>query len=264
MPLTQTSLLRADQVPLPVAPAATLLSIDGDPVPAGSYPRFAVGQESGVALGLNRSNRRGEATSQDGAGGYGFVAGAGNEYGIVEDGGTTSNVLLDTGRATIGGPVEAAAQSGVIALADGQNYLWVTSAGTVTAQLNTLAAPTAACAYRGRVTVAAGVRTAIDVAGVLWRRGPHLWRFTADAGPPADSPPASLQFFSETLTGLYWWSGTRYFLVGNSALQLTAESVPLNTTAYIPAGYQSQTFGPAFQVRGLLRVRGHFRVRGWN
>lgn len=52
--------------------------------------------------------------------------------------------------------------------------------------------------------------TVIDLSGVCYVRGGMLWRQTADAGVPGDTPPAGLMLWTRTAGGLYLWDGTAY------------------------------------------------------
>jgi hypothetical protein len=133
-----------------------------------------------------------------------------NGLGLVDGGGMVG--YLDTGQALIDGIVTLNSAHS-IALVDGRQHIFLLATGDVAEPITTLSDPEGACAYCGSIKTVADAVTELDRSGVLFMRGGMLWRKTADAGVPGDTPPASLSFFAETAGGLYVWSGSAYYQV---------------------------------------------------
>jgi hypothetical protein len=252
---------------MPVSPAYALLASQVLVVPTGIHdplvdvpllaPVLATGPSATIPPYSQKTGVAIEDAFRYGGGAYCIAAQAGNGLALSDGGGLTVNV--DTGVALLDFPVVRKVVYPLALTNNVRNFIWLPSGGTPTKVATSLAAPTAACACLGAVDCAGGVITAIDygpryelgAGGVLRRR-------TADAGAPTDTPAATARFYSQSLDALYLWTGAAYQRAATT-LPLLAESVPVSTTAYIPAGQQAQVFGPPF-----LRIRGHFRVRGWN
>lgn len=181
-------------------------------LPGGGAPttrEALVGGESTALLTKWNTNAAAiDALGQIGAGAYAVRQGTGE---LTAGAGLTLNVSALA--ILVDGPVAVAAQT--LALTDGaDNHIWALRTGVVAKQTGSLLPPTGGLVYLGTVTTAAGAITAIDYSGRLEFRGSGLYRRTADAGAPGDTPPASLLFVNRTAGGRYMWDGDAYFLLG--------------------------------------------------
>ncbi len=140
---------------------------------------------------------------------------AGGAFGVVlgldfSSGGGLS-LLIAAGWAFVDGMVYRSAVTH--ALTDGQrNFIWINQAGGVSHAVNTTP-PSGAQAFLGSVLTSGGAIIQIDGSGVVFVNG-MAYRRTNDAGEPGDTPPASLRLLTETVGGVYLWTGTRYWQMG--------------------------------------------------
>jgi spore maturation protein SpmA len=93
----------------------------------------------------------------------------------------------------------------------------------------------------------------------MYRYGGVLWRQTADAGMPTDTPPAGIIFYNLTAGGLYLWDGTAYRAIGAQPLNPNKDTIPAGEVDVIPVNTQVMEFGPT-TVYGTLTVYGRFRT----
>ena len=125
---------------------------------------------------------------------------------------TGLTATVGVGYCIVQGLVEIAAPvTGVTLTNNAQNYLWVLPAGTIQVVVGSTAAPAAVACYLGCLTTASGAVTDYDTSGVFYKRGGFVWRQTADAGVPADTPSGAIGFLTQTLGGLYLWDGANYY-----------------------------------------------------
>ena len=141
----------------------------------------------------------------------------GGAYAVTEGLDLTASGLVCTvsaGQALLDGPATNAA-SNTVALADNAyNWLWILQDGSLTktssGSTTPPAAPSAACAFLGRIQVTAGAPGTPDYSGRWELRCGTLWRRTGDAGAPGDTPAVNLLFFNQTAGGMYLWTGGGY------------------------------------------------------
>ena len=115
----------------------------------------------------------------------------GNELVLVAPGGGLT-LTIRAGHANVGGLVEVAATS-LLAVPDAtaRVWVWLQQNGTLS-YTTTTAPPSSPSCLIGSCVTSGGNITAVDNSGVLYLQAGVLWRNTADAGAPTDSPPASV------------------------------------------------------------------------
>ena len=236
--------------PLVEAPAP--LSLSADPAVPLTFNSFTAGLgQSGSSLALNQNSRRNEIISQwGGAGAHGVFYG----LDLSESSGLT--LAYSAGGANVNGPQVKAAAGTLALTANVYNYVWITSATTVTAvtssnRLSLPAAPTSACCFLGRVLCNAGNIVEIDYSGRHYLRGGALWRRTADEAAPTDTPSATTLFMHRTEGGVYAWDGVEYFAVAGDTSSLTTDvddlQAQLDEQDYLLKAFLREyflTFGP--------------------
>jgi len=124
----------------------------------------------------------------------------------------STGLLLNVaaGHAMIGGVVEVSTATTVTCTDNVErNWIWLLQNGTLTAT-TTLTAPSTESCLIGNCKAVGGNIVNVDTSGVLYLKGGTLWRQTADADAPADTPPSTIQFTAITLGGTYWWDGATY------------------------------------------------------
>lgn len=193
--------LNATACPPPVVPGAvTSIAGSGDPPVSES---FSAGVSSGTATKLNQNAKSLDAMASFGVGGYAIGSG------LTLSAGTGLACTVAIGYAMIGGVVELATAGSVALTGSSTNWIWLTQGGALT-KTTTTTKPAGNCVCLGAaVTDGSGV-TSIETAGVLYFKGGFLWRQTADAGAPGDSPDASLMLLTKTAGGDYLWTGTAH------------------------------------------------------
>lgn len=148
-----------------------------------------------------------------GAGGYGVASG------YTYSSATGLTVTVAAGIAMIDGPVESKTSQTIVVDDNASVWVWLKQDGTLTKSTST-SVPTGGKVALFRVTTSGGSVTANDQSGVVSIvPGGGLWRQTADAGAPTDSPPASIRLYTLTAGGVYFWDGTRHLSVGDSGRQ---------------------------------------------
>lgn len=108
------------------------------------------------------------------------------------------------------------------------SWVWLNISGTPVLGTS-LSVPSGGKLYRGRCRFTSGTLSEIDYSGVLFLRGGTLWRRTADAAAPTDTPPATIQFVARTLGGHYWWDGVEYTQLSGTVEALTSDLESLQT-----------------------------------
>ena len=235
--------------PLVEAPAP--LSLSADPAAPLTFGAFSTGTTTGTALKLNQNSRRAEIISQwGGAGAHGVFYG----LDLSEPSGLT--LAYSAGGANVNGPQVKSAAGTLALTANVYNYIWITSAATVTAvtssnRLSLPSAPTSACCFLGRVLCNASNIVEIDYSGRHYLRGGVLWRRTADAAAPTDTPSATTLFTNRTAGGVYAWDGVEYFAVAGDTSTLTTDvddlQAQLDAQDYLLKAFLREyfvTFGP--------------------
>jgi hypothetical protein len=128
--------------------------------------------------------------------------------GFTENAGLT--LTIGVGAAHVGAVPTVLEAAYALALTDNaENYIWLQRSGVPTKVIGATTAP-ASSVYLGRVTTLAGAKTAYDHSGRLENRGGTLYRRTADAGAPGDTPPSGIMFIHRTAGGRYLWDGDAY------------------------------------------------------
>ncbi len=234
--------LNASATPAPQVPSS-LLRPGTDP--AVKAELFTTGSTTGVAAKLNKN-----AAHADNLGTVGGLWAYCVLYGLAltDGGGLTLNIAA--GAASIGAvPTVAAAQTK--ALTNGsQNYVWLLRDGSISLVQNSTAPPANPACYLGRVTTSGGAITAIDGSGVLSNRGGSLYRKTADAAAPTDTPSSALILLTETAGGIYLWDGTVYRAFGDvptasiSVGAEAADTIQVTIQLKTPAGANVATETP--------------------
>ena len=219
-----TITLLASQCPSPqyrtaflsVAAAASQANAPvSDPITTGS-PLGFVGK-------LNANSMRQDLTGSFGGGAY-FAA-----QGLTLAPGPELTVAVASGVAMIDGPVcLEAAHNLPVPASSGPVFVWLLQSGLLAYTLGLAPPPTPACLL-GSCTTSADAVTAVDTSGVLMGLG-ILQRKTADAGIPADAPPAALHFITVTKGGTYYWNGAAYIDVA---------SPPSSVVVFLAASVQS-------------------------
>lgn len=203
-----STLLESDEVPAPIAVAgmSTIADAYSGAAPPVSAKPVSLGETGTVVSKWNANAQRLDLTA---------MLGGANLCCICQGLGLTYTGLVATlavGYGLVKGLVEvAAAVTGIALTPSAQNYIWLLPTGAVQVQVDTTTAPAAVALYLGRLTTGTSAVTAYDTSGVIYKRGPTLWRQTADVGAPVDTPPASTSLLSRTASGLYLWDGAAHF-----------------------------------------------------
>lgn len=258
--------LLAAAVPAPVVPGA-LLSI------AGAVPTVAsvvVANDSGsgsLSTPFNENAARIDALGRAGAGAYAIdwdsnpASASLPGLDLTVSSGLT--LAIAAGQAVLDSVVQKLAAT-TLALDDNiaRIYLWMSDNGTITAVNNSTAAPAGRQVFLGscRTDNPTGAITSIDGSGVMYFRGPHLFRRTADTTTPTDTPPAGLAFFNRGIGGTWLWDGVEYAVVAGVQAGLFPTVIDSGEAWAIPAGYQAVI--AELQVDGSLTVDGILRVIG--
>jgi hypothetical protein len=126
-------------------------------------------------------------------------------------------VKVSAGQAGIDSGTELAADTNE-ALADNVvSRLWLSRGGSIAVVTSASGTPLAppdtstVWAFLGAVSFTAGALDWIDRSGVLLvGLGNLIYRKTADAGVPGDTPPATVRFLTQTPRGLWLWDGAAW------------------------------------------------------
>lgn len=239
-------------------PAILLASVCPAPVVESSYPllstsentagtginvarSFAAGDTSTVPSKLNRNANALDAVVNFGGGGFAIATG------LALSAGSGLNVSIAAGLAMCGGAVELAASTLAVPAnhtgspASDRVWVWLQQNGTPTYTLSTTP-PAARCVLLGSVTTDASSVTSVDTSGVMYLKGGALFRETADAGAPGDSPSPTLTFLAKTWGGLYAWTGTAYQAV-YSLMSTNRKTIGSGEAGAIGDGEQAIVYG---------------------
>jgi hypothetical protein len=220
--------------------------------PSLGLPATFFSQQPGVSAtlsaGLRENATRSENIARYGTGAYSIgegldiVAGTGLTCKI-----TPGAVILD---GVVVKPDLGGADAGFckvnLALANGaRNFIWATASDIIA--LTGLSPPAGPAACLGSFLTAAGAISGNpDYSGRYEHRGPGLWRRTADAGVPADTPAARVMFVATTAGGTYLWTGAAWvqYATASGAYFLTGAGSPEGVvTAPVGTGYEDTTNG---------------------
>ncbi len=227
MPLTPQYLYRGDQNPPIVTPPA-LLNPYADPPSPTVWTEVPTGAVPNLSTRLTRNAVFGDVTGRYGGGAY---AGA-NGLDLSWVSGLT--IRVSDGQSFLDGPVtkENPDDSGYteVALSDDMEriFIWHTQANALPPVNTSQTPPTSICRCLGAVTTADGAVTAIDYSPRYdFNQGGQLYRRTADAGRPADTPPSTVRFWSRSLNGLWLWDGAEWWQQGESLIRLAAHRLTI-------------------------------------
>lgn len=223
MAVTATYLLPVSQVPVPTT-ATTYVDPTADPPVPTTATTITAGTTTGMVNAFNANATRIDALGRDGGG----IRALNWGLGLSVSSGLT--LAIAAGQCSIDGPVTYA--GGTLVLTDNAfNYVYLSQAGTILASvsLNANAPPTlpAASVFLGRVEVRATVIIGIDYSGRLTLYGNHAVRTTAESDTPTDTPPSTVRFWHRNATGLYFWDGALYNLLGSDTADLVTELLAL-------------------------------------
>jgi hypothetical protein len=186
------------------------------PVPAvdvgnGSSGPFSTGMVQGVSQALNQVAAILALFGIVGGGAYAVMAGLGLSAG------TGLNVVVANGTAMLdAGPLDLVTSDpvapyqvvnpGPYTLADNStNFVWLTNTGSLVSSTSTTF-PTGARVFLGTVTTVSGAITQTDGSNVVTLQNGTLTRITADIGAPTDAPPAGMNLWTVTSSGVYLWA----------------------------------------------------------
>jgi hypothetical protein len=141
-------------------------------------------------------------------------------------------------------------------------YIWMAQNGTVTAVNNSLTPPAGVQVFLGSCVTnnPTGSITGIDGSGVMYFKGPSLWRKTADAATPTDAPPAGIAFLNKGVGGSWYWDGEAYSGEGAQAA-LFPTLIAAGEVWTIPVNRGAIT--EKLLVNGSLVVSGDLRIGGF-
>lgn len=196
--------LTSTACPAVVVPASPVYLGDTGTNPPTAQSFSAGLDASGTSSKLNYNSKIDNMGSRYGSGGYGIGSG----FALSASTGLT--VAVANGQAVIDGVAEAYSHADVVVTASGTNWLWIKTDGSIVVQFNTTAKPSGNCVLLGAAITDGSSVTSIDTSGVVYFKGGDMWRQTADAGMPADTPDSSLWFYTKTTVGLWLWDGSAY------------------------------------------------------
>lgn len=128
--------------------------------------------------------------------------------GLALSNGVELNVITSAGQAVVENIIELPADYTTPLQASRVAYMWFQQPGIPVPVYDILTPPTGLPAvYLGKVTNDGSVITSIDTSGVCYYRSGNIWRQTGDLFTPGDTPPAHVQLYTQTKTGLYFWNG---------------------------------------------------------
>lgn len=216
------AILNATACPAIVVPPALRLLASAENNLGTGVPvsRTLVSGDSSFASKWNRNAAALDFLTEEGAGCYAVSARFPPTLSVP---GSGLSLPISTGRAYAGGPLEIASATSITVFNSVRTWVWLLDTGGLSAVNASLTPPATRCVLLGSCLASGGNITAVDTSGVLYFKGGMLWRQTADAGVPGDTPPASVQFIAKTAGGYYLWTGDAYqSLVSNDNGTATA------------------------------------------
>ncbi len=164
---------------------------------------FSQGDSAGVLGKLNRLLAELAYAQVGGGNGFGIMDG----LALSVSSGLT--LAIASGHASIFGTVEYAGGTTVLPNNTSRCWIWLLQNGTITV-LTSTTTPGSAAVLLGSCITSAGVISDLDTSGVPYIRGGNVWRETADADAPSDTPSTSHFFITKTAGGIYTWDGSVY------------------------------------------------------
>ena len=156
--------------------------------------------------------------------GYTLTAGAGLVLNVA-----AGTALID-GRVTMEIGTTLNLMDGHSGAAPAGAYIWLSRAGALLVDYDTLVPPPGFQVFLGRVQTAAGAITQIDTSGVFGALGGLPIRRTVDAVTPTDTPPAGIAFLTISSTGMWFWTGAEYYRINATVAPPAAVYTPSNVT----------------------------------
>lgn len=257
--------LTAVNCPVPVVAGSLLAIVGGTTTVADQVVPNNSGSGS-LSTPFNQNARRVDVLGRAGAGAYAIdwdsnpASSTLPGLDLTVSSGLT--IAIAAGQAVLDSVVQKLTAS-TLALTDNiaRIYLWLDQAGVITAVHNSLTPPAGVQVFIGscRTDNPAGSITSIDQSGVLYFKGGTLFRRTADASVPADSPPVGLMFVNRGLNADYLWDGVGYAEF-SAGLPLADTVIAAGRSVTIPAG--KQLVLTDLDVQGTLTVEGVLRLIG--
>ena len=164
---------------------------------------------------FNQNAVRLDLTGRYGGGIYGAA------FGLDLTIGTGLSVITTPGQAMIDGPITIADEISTGVLDNARSFLWLDQDGVIAPYImpddgSEMEVPDIAAFLLGSVLAENGAITEVDYSGRMELRGGVGFRRTGDIGTPTDTPPSSIQFWTRTQGGLYWWDGSKYWELNSS------------------------------------------------
>lgn len=236
--------LTSGQVPVP-QPAPSAQSRIGAVTSAqliGTLPALVQGDSVDVCAKLNNLISELRNAALLGCGGIGVATG------LVISAGSGLALSVSAGFAMTGdGPLSVGALS-IVLPDESTRYIWLNSAGTLTAA-STTTAPNATAVYLGRAVTTGGAIAGVDDSGVVRIAGSQLFRTLADRGAPGDVPKSPVMTITQA--GSYLFDGAAHRQTGPTfyAATLTGD-ITLNerdadVLALTPSGANRKVILPA-------------------
>lgn len=130
-------------------------------------------------------------------------------------------------------------------------YIWITETGKIVYSTAAGDIPQEGFLFLGIATTADGAITAIDRSGVTFVSGGLVYRRTADAAAPTDTPPSYVRMLVKTAGGIYFWDGTDYNALTQTPVAavfgptagwtMLAKKIQLNGVNPTPVAFKSDT-----------------------
>ena len=256
MSLTHTFNLTAVQTPTPQVAAFQLFKQNStNPGIAPNSTSYAVGDTLAVVTKFNQLALSLDVGQAYGGGGFGILWG----LGLTE---ATSGLIVNMGggQANIKGLTDSVSGQAIILPANLTSYVYLLNTTAATYVASSLTPPSAYCCYLGAVTTNSSGITGIDDSGVVYIRGNHLVRRTADTTIPTDSPPSNLSLITIGATKTWEWNGTvhlqRPVFVGDHLNQNYTETTGSGSIALTTSSANIQRVRPTGTTSVLLPASG--------
>mgnify|MGYP001399056027 CR=1 FL=1 len=123
-----------------------------------------------------------------------------------------SYARVAAGLCNIGGFVELPASGSILINTSAMNYLWFGSDLTLV-KTATITPPNSYSCFVGSVS-----GTTVSYDGVCYNYGGIPIRKTTDTVAPGDTPTSGTCFYTATTSGLYFYSGARYYKLADNTL----------------------------------------------
>lgn len=130
-------------------------------------------------------------------------------------------------------------------------YIWITEVGKIVYSTAAGDIPQEGFLFLGIATTSDGAITAIDRSGVTFVSGGLVYRRTADAAAPTDTPPSYVRMLVKTAGGIYFWDGAAYNALTQTPVAavfgptagwtMLAKKIQLNGVNPTPVAFQDDT-----------------------